>query len=102
MNELYYLEIERYRTPKLLKAKKCQDSKDSKFYRNGTFDFLTSCHKIKFDEQYSTCIFLIVYFLPKILVPFRSVESFYPIYLLAYGNIIWKLGKRTFDTQAAC
>lgn len=55
MNKLYYLAIERNKTPKFLEnketsTKKKNMTKDSKFHWDGTFDFLISCHKIKFDE----------------------------------------------------
>ena len=33
--------------------------KKSNFYTNSNFDFLTACHKIKFDKLYSTSILAI-------------------------------------------
>ena len=72
-------------------------------FQSSNFDFLISCHKIIIDELQSPSILVLLYFVLKILVLLYSVESFYPVYLyswsmVAFGDVIWKLGKSSFVT----
>ena len=55
-----------------------------------------------FNKLQSTSILVILHFIRKRLVPFCPVESFYPglgVYLTAFGNITWELGKGNYDFQ---
>lgn len=74
-------------------------SKDSKFHQNETFYFLISCHKIKINKLQSNSILVILYFFPKIILLFCSVESFFQIYLYFswYLANYLILGKGNFD-----
>jgi len=51
-------------TPNELIRKKSHRFKDSKCYRNGSFDFLSSCHNITFVAVMSTYIFVYGTFFP--------------------------------------
>ena len=75
--------------------------KSSNFHRNREFDFWKSCHEIKFNKLQSTSILVIQHFIPKLLCTVRIFYSNLDIYLVAFGNIAKKLGKRNFDILAA-
>ena len=50
----------------------------------GNFDFLITCHKIKFEELECASILAIVHFISTGASVFSSIESFY---LVAFGDI---------------
>ena len=86
--------------PKVMKAKKYLPKRQNvtpkkvKVY-NGNFDFLTACHKLKFDELYN-----VIHFHPcnpelnfqttASLLLHRIFLSILDINLVAFGNKTWK------------